>query len=72
MQKKMGATCRETAGRLEEKPAKRSFNKRPGKALVAFLKRYRHDLLGLPCNRDISSLVDCCDFILDKAEGADV
>ena len=52
---------------------KTSDNKRtpivqPGTALTAFLKKYKFDLLLLPCDRHISSLVDCCDFILDEVE----
>lgn len=42
----------------------------PGTALTAFLKRYRDELLLLPCNHHISRLVDAADIILDEDGGS--
>lgn len=38
--------------------------------LRAPLTSYKYDLLLLPYNRYQSSLVDCCDYILDAIEGS--
>lgn len=40
----------------------------PGTALAASLESYKSRLLLAPHDRHISSLVDCCDFILNEVE----
>jgi len=40
----------------------------PETALIASLESYKRSLLLFPCHRQISSLVDCCDYILDEVE----
>lgn len=41
---------------------------RMGTALTAYLKRYRENLLHFPPDRIISSMVDCCDYLLIESE----
>jgi len=38
-----------------------------GSELLPLLEDYRDNLLNLPYERQISNLVDCCDFIIDKS-----
>ena len=64
-----GGVARASQYHLHMNSNKRPPITQPGTALVAFLKRYKSDLLLLPCNNHISRLVDATDIILDEVGG---
>ena len=53
---------------LQKNNNKRPPVMQPGTALPVSLVQFKSGLLLLPYTQHISSLVDCCDFLLDELE----